>query len=143
MTELQQRDEVVLQVYKLGDIYLSNKQTDLANGHNKLDDQSKEPEKISFFNRFGGMIMALCASFFFSISFLIVKVLANHGFEAFGCSVLFNAGVFIPCLVGILLHEKGPGASNRPRIFNEIWPLNVSHRKETVSILLVGTVVGS
>lgn len=133
----QQRGEIILQVVKLGDFQHDEKTTELDNGQNKLAD-NEEPKQKTFFSRFGGMLMALSASFFFSISFLIVKVLGNRGFEALGCSVLFNVGVLIPCFVGILIYEKGPRSNDRPSIFTEIWPLNVSQRKRTAVILVVG-----
>lgn len=142
---MQQRDQTVLQVVTPGDIRPVQNQTDVEksnsdgnNGHNKFVD-IEEPDKKTFFHKFGGMLMALSASFFFSISFLIVKILGNHGFKAFGCSVLFNVGVIIPCIFGILLHEIGPGSKERSRIFREIWPLSVSQKKTTLFILLVSS----
>lgn len=140
---MQQRDQTILQVVTLSDIQPVENPTDLSknnfdnhNGQNKLA-ENEELEKNTFFNRFGGMLMALSASFFFSISFLIMKILGNHGFKAFGLSVLFNVGVLIPCFVGILLHEKGPRAEQRLRIYQEIWPLSISQKKATLRILLV------
>lgn len=94
-------------------------------------------EKETFFKKFGGMLMALAASFFFSVSFLIVKILSSHGFKAFGCSVLFNLGVLVPCLIGILWHEKGPKAHERCSLFKEIWPLNISNNNTTFKLLVV------
>lgn len=105
-------------------------------GQSKLS-ETDEPLKETFFKKFGGMLMALSASFFFSVSFLIVKILGNHGFKAFGCSVIFNLGVLIPCFIGILLHEKGPKAHERSRIFKEIWPLTISDKSTILKILLV------
>ncbi len=106
---------------------------DAETGHNDENGLQKE----TFFKKFGGMLMALGASFFFSVSFLIVKILGNHGFKAFGCSVLFNLGVLVPCLIGILLHEKGPKSHERSRIFREIWPLSISDKSTTLKILVV------
>lgn len=140
---MEQRDQTVVQVVTPSDVQPVQNQPDLEkrnstchNGQNKFVD-IEEPDKKTFFYKFGGMLMALSASFFFSISFLIVKILGSHGFKAFGCSVLFNIGVIIPCLLGILLHEMGPGAKERSRIFREIWPLSISQKKTTLLILLV------
>ncbi|XP_037035856.1 solute carrier family 35 member G1-like [Bradysia coprophila] len=100
-------------------------------------------QKDTFFKKFGGMLMALAASFFFSVSFLIVKILGSHGFKAFGCSVLFNLGVIVPCLIGILWHEKGPKAHERCSLFKEIWPLSISSNKTALTFLVLqGTLQG-
>lgn len=143
---MQQRDQTILQVVTPSDKSPVQNELDVEKKvsvnhecQNKLADYEEQLEKPTFFNRFGGMLMALCASVFFSISFLIVKVLNKHGFKAFGCSVLFNTGVLVPCFIGILLHEKGPRAEKRPRIFEEIWPLSISSKNTTLKILLVST----
>lgn len=144
---MQQRDQTIVQVLTPSDIKSCEKSVQNEkdpgkrtsvnhDGQSKLAD-TKELEKETFFKKFGGMIMALSASFFFSVSFLIVKILSNHGFKAFGCSVLFNLGVLIPCSIGILLHEKGPKAQERTRIFKEIWPLSISDKSTILKILLV------
>lgn len=144
---MQQRDQTIVQVLTPSDIKSGEKSVQNQNDAGKRisvnhDVQSKladngEPDKETFFKKFGGMLMALSASFFFSVSFLIVKILSNHGFKAFGCSVLFNLGVLIPCSIGILLHEMGPKAQERSRIFKEIWPLNISDKNTILKILLV------
>lgn len=143
---MQQREQTVVQVLTPDDIKSDDKSVQnrkecekrtsvTHDGQNKTD--IIEPEKETFFKKFGGMLMALSASFFFSVSFLIVKILGNHGFHAFGCSVLFNLGVLIPCLIGILIHEKGPNAQERAGIFKEIWPLTISDKNTIFKILLV------
>lgn len=152
-TNMHQLDQTIVQVLTPGDIKSDEKsvhnqqdegnrngnRNSINNGvQNKLDETGGEDvEKETFFKKFGGMLMALSASFFFSVSFLIIKILGNNGFKAFGCSVLFNLGVLIPCLIGILLHEIGPKAQERSRIFKEIWPLSVSSKSTTLKILLV------
>lgn len=148
---MQQVDQTIVQVLTPSDIKSDEKsmqkqqdegnrnRNSISNGvHNKLDETgSEDMEKETFLKKFGGMLMALSASFFFSVSFLIIKILGNNGYKAFGCSVLFNLGVLIPCLIGILLHEVGPKAQERARIFKEIWPLSESTKSTTLKILLV------
>lgn len=145
----QQRDQTIVHVLtpsglkSVQDHKDAEKRTSVNNdGRGKLADND-ELEKETFFKKFGGMLMALGASFFFSVSFLIVKILANHGFTAFGCSVLFNLGVLVPCFIGILLHEMGPKAQQRSRIFKEIWPLSISEKSTVLKILLVSTCQGN
>ncbi|KAJ6642367.1 hypothetical protein Bhyg_07315 [Pseudolycoriella hygida] len=140
-----QRDQAVVQVLTAFDMKSDDKsvQNNMEAGKQNTvcnDGQSKlaeELDKETFFKKFGGMLMALAASFFFSVSFLIIKILANHGFKAYGCSVLFNVGVLLPCFIGILIHELGPRSSERSRIFKEIWPLTISNKNTTFKILLI------
>lgn len=144
---MQQRDQTVVQVITPSDIKSDQKsvqsekdegrKVSVNNGGQCESSDKEELEKETFFKKFGGMLMALGASFFFSVSFLIVKILGNHGFKAFGCSVLFNLGVLIPCFIGILLHEKGPKSHERSRLFKEIWPLRISDKATILKILFV------
>lgn len=146
---MQQGDQTVVHVLTPSDFQSDDKTTQnqkdevnrnsICHGEENKSNKngSKEPEKETFFKKFGGMLMALSASFFFSVSFLIIKILGNHGFKAFGCSVLFNLGVLIPCFIGILLHEIGPKAQDRTSLFKEIWPLSIARKNVTLKILLV------
>lgn len=133
---------------KLGERSDQSPQNDAENGSNekaqnqnpKIDIENGgngKAQKDTFFKKFGGMLMALAASFFFSVSFLLVKILGNRGFKPYGCSVIFNLGVVIPCVIGIVLHEKGPKAHERSRIFAEIWPLSISNKSTALKILVV------
>ena len=60
--------------------------------------KNKTDVEKSFIQNYAGMIMALLASIFFSISFLIVKILGQHGFPGNATAVLFNLGVLIPAI---------------------------------------------
>lgn len=72
---------------------------------------------------YGGILMALSASIFFSSSFLLIKILETRGVKGFGAALLLNLGILIPSLLAIVINEWGPGWRRRKRVLNGLIPL--------------------
>jgi hypothetical protein len=100
--------------------------SDRNNKLDKLDnDFSSSPsQQVSCWALYGGILMALSASIFFSSSFLIIKILEPRGLKPYGAALLFNLGVIIPCSILIILNEFGLEWRKRKRVLQGIWPIN-------------------
>ena len=98
---------------------------------------------FTFWNSYGGMLMALSASLFFSVAFLMIKTLEKDGVGSFGSALLFNLGVLLPCSVGIVFNEYGPCWKKRERVLQDLWPIDSKERKITLGILAVSICKGA
>jgi len=63
-------------------------------------------ENRTFLGQYFGILMALLASFFFSVSFLIMKILGqDYSYTPNGTAVLFNLGVVLPCVPAMVIQK--------------------------------------
>jgi len=91
------------------------------------------------------MILTLTASLFFSIAILIVKVLKDYGFQAYGASFWRYLGVTVPCIPLLMYYECRPArkTDGSLSVFSTVWPMHKNGNWKTIIGLFSRGLIGS
>ncbi|CAG7786816.1 unnamed protein product [Allacma fusca] len=102
------------------------------------NDHSGKSEKKGW-KRFGGIIFGLSASFFFSLTIVMVKTLKNY--HPFGLSPCLFAGTAFPA-IPILFYYQFRGNS-KVNVFETVWPLEKRAKRIILLMLMIRAILGS
>ncbi|XP_021959979.1 solute carrier family 35 member G1 isoform X2 [Folsomia candida] len=121
------------------------------NGAKGKGGESKEYTGVK---RYGGMILTVTASVFFSLVTLMVKMLSAYGADQYGSSFWRYLGITIPTIPIFAFYECGPGGKSRREksiketgspgsLFDTVWPIFKDDNWKTCIGLFMRGLIGS